>query len=597
MSREEESEMTMLGYQNNVLRVQLTEGKSSTEPLRMDFAEKYIGQKGLAIRYLYEELKPGIDPLGPENKLLLTTGPFTGTGIPCSGKLSIAAKSPATGTINDCSIGGHGANAIKYAGYDMIILEGKAAKPSIIIIEDDKVRIEDAGELWGKGAHEAEKLLNERFGREYVFFVIGPAGENLVTMSCINSDYYRQAGRGGIGAVMGSKGVKAICVRGTGGLKVADVKALRDKVIKYQQEDVHQDDNNFVFETGTTAFLEACQDGGILPKRNFSDTTDDKWTEYNGDVLLSKLAGKRGCGSCGLGCGNFIQWDDAIVEGPEYESIAVAGPNADVSNPYDILKYNQVADDMGLDTISAGDVIIWAMEMTEKGIHDFGIRFGEAEKMREYLGLIARREGVGADLAVGVKAASEKFGGTDFAMHSKGLEYPQYEPRGSWGMAMAYAVSDRGACHMRAYAPNEEVFAASIPPYTAEGKGQMVYDLAEFNAVKFSTCICDFWATIDYDIMADLLTTVTGREWTAEEMGVVGRRVINIARAFNQREGFNRKNDTVPPRIINEALASGPAAGQKIPQEAFDDMLNQYYEVLGWDENGVMPEELVQSLL
>ena len=249
--------MTMLGYQNNVLRVQLTEGKSSTEPLRMDLAEKYIGQKGLAIRYLYEELEAGIDPLGPDNKLLFTTGPYTGTGIPCSGKLSVAAKSPATGTINDCSIGGHGANAIKYAGYDMIILEGKAAKPSIIIIEDDKVRIEDAGELWGKGAHEAETLLNKRFGREYVFFVIGPAGENLVTMSCINSDYYRQAGRGGIGAVMGSKDVKAICVRGTGGLKVADIKALKDKVIKYQQEDVHQDDNNFVFETGTTAFLEA----------------------------------------------------------------------------------------------------------------------------------------------------------------------------------------------------------------------------------------------------------------------------------------------------------------------------------------------------
>ncbi|MFA7662081.1 MAG: aldehyde ferredoxin oxidoreductase N-terminal domain-containing protein, partial [Anaerovoracaceae bacterium] len=478
--------MTMLGYQNKVLRLHMTEGTSSTEPLRMDFAEKFIGQKGLAIRYLYEELPPGIDALGPDNKLLFTTGPFTGTGVPCSGKLSVAAKSPATGTINDCSIGGHSANAIKYAGYDMIIVEGQAEKPAIVIIEDDKVTFEDAGELWGMGAHEAEKRLQDRFGREYIFLVIGPAGENMVPMSCINSDYYRQAGRGGIGAVMGSKKVKAIGIKGTGGLAVADIKALKDKVIKYQQEDVHQDDNNFVFDAGTTAFLEACQDGGILPKRNFSDATDEKWTDYNGDVLLSKLAGKRGCGSCGLGCGNFIQWEDAIVEGPEYESIAVAGPNADVSNPYDILKFNQVADDMGLDTISAGDVLIWAMEMTEKGIHDFGIRFGEADKMREYLKLMAHKEGVGADLAMGVRAASDKYGGQEFAMHVKGLEYPQYEPRGSWGMAMAYATSDRGACHMRAYAPNEEVFAASIPPYTAEGKGQMVYNLAEFNAVKFS---------------------------------------------------------------------------------------------------------------
>lgn len=589
--------MTMLGYQNKVLRLHMTEGTSSTEPLRMDFAEKFIGQKGLAIRYLYEELPPGIDALGPDNKLLFTTGPFTGTGVPCSGKLSVAAKSPATGTINDCSIGGHSANAIKYAGYDMIIVEGQAEKPAIVIIEDDKVTFEDAGELWGMGAHEAEKRLQDRFGREYIFLVIGPAGENMVPMSCINSDYYRQAGRGGIGAVMGSKKVKAIGIKGTGGLAVADIKALKDKVIKYQQEDVHQDDNNFVFDAGTTAFLEACQDGGILPKRNFSDATDEKWTDYNGDVLLSKLAGKRGCGSCGLGCGNFIQWEDAIVEGPEYESIAVAGPNADVSNPYDILKFNQVADDMGLDTISAGDVLIWAMEMTEKGIHDFGIRFGEADKMREYLKLMAHKEGVGADLAMGVRAASDKYGGQEFAMHVKGLEYPQYEPRGSWGMAMAYATSDRGACHMRAYAPNVEVFAAAMPPYTAEGKGQMVYELAEFNAVKFSVCICDFWATITYDIMADLLKTITGKEWKPEDMGDVGRRVINIARAFNQREGFDRKDDTVPPRIVKEALATGPAAGQMIPQEAFDDMLNQYYDVMGWDENGRMPDELIQSLL
>jgi len=396
---------------------------------------------------------------------------------------------------------------------------------------------------------------------------------------------------------MGSKNLKAVCVRGTGSVKVANIDTFTEKMINYLQENVLQGDNTYVFDTGTTAFLEACNDGGILPKRNFSDTTDEKWTEYNGEVLLSKLAGKRGCGSCGLGCGNFIKWEDAIIEGPEYESIAVAGPNADVSDPYAILKYNEVADDMGLDTISAGDVIIWAMEMTEKGIHDFGIRFGEAEKMREYLKLIARREGVGADLALGVKKASEKFGGTDFAMHCKGLEYPQYEPRGSWGMSMAYAVSDRGACHMRAYAPNEEVFAASIPPYTSEGKGEMVYGLAEYNAVKFSLCVCDFWATLTYDIMADLMTEVTGKEWTTDDMATVGRRVMNIARAFNQREGFNRKDDTVPKRIVKEALKSGPAAGQVIPEEAFNDMLDQYYSVMGWDKNGMMPEDLISSLL
>jgi len=587
----------MFGYQNNVLRIKLNKKEVSTEPLRMDFAEKYIGQKGLAIRYMYEELAPGIDPLGPDNKLFLTTGPFTGTGIPCSGKLSVAAKSPATGTMNDCSIGGHTANKIKYAGYDMIILEDRAMEPSIIIIENSQTYFEPAGDLWGKPAHEAEGILQNRFGREYSFLVIGPAGENLVPFACINSDYYRQAGRGGIGTVMGSKNIKAICIKGTGSVQVADIESLQKKIIHYQNEDVHLDDNNFIYDEGTPAYLEACQDGGILPFKNFSDTTDPAWESYKAEAVLAKRVGKRGCGSCGLGCGNYIQWDDAIVEGPEYEAISAGGPNVGVSSPYDILKFNQVCDDMGLDVVSAGDVLAWAMEMTEKGLHDFGIRFGEAEKMRSYLKKIAYKEGVGKDLAMGVKALSEKYGGQDFAMHVKGLEFPQYDPRGSWGMAAAYATSDRGACHMRAYAPNEEIFNASIPPYTAEGKGQMLYELGESNAVKFSLCICDFWATITYDIMADFMTSVTGKSWTSKEIAEVGRRVLNIGRAFNQREGFTRKEDIVPGRIVKELLHSGPAKGQRIPEEAFQDMLSQYYEVMEWDDQGCLTEELLASIL
>ncbi len=588
--------MTMTGYQNKVLRIDLSGRKYSTEPLNMEFAEKYVGSKGLAIRYMYEELKPGIDALGTENKLFFTTGPLTGTPVACSGKLSIAAKSPATGTMNDCSIGGHAGIRIKYAGYDMIIFEGKLEKPGYIVIEDDKVKFMDADDLWGKGSHEAESILIKKYGTDHSVLSIGPAGENLSLMACINSDYYRQAGRGGIGAVMGSKNMKAVLVKGTGGVKVPDIEKTTARIIELLQKDVLQEDNTFVYDSGTTAFLEACNDGGILPYKNFSDTTDPDWEKYNDSVLMEYRKGKRGCGSCGLGCGNFLQIGKAVCEGPEYESISVAGPNAGIKDPEHIVKFNQVADDLGLDTISAGDTIIWAMEMTEKGIHDFGIRFGEADKMIKMLEMMARKEGIGSDLADGVKKASEKFGGTDFAMQVKGLEYPQYEPRGSWGMSIAYAVSDRGACHMRAYAPNEEVFAASIPPYTAEGKGQMVYNLGEFNAVKFSLCICDFWGTITYEIMAELLTIVTGREWTPEEMGEVGRRVLNIGRAFNQREGFTRKDDTMPERLAKDPLKSGPAAGQTIPKEAFDDMLDQYYKVMGWDENGCLPDEIIATL-
>jgi aldehyde:ferredoxin oxidoreductase len=587
----------MLGYTGNVLRINLTGGSSKTEPLRMDWAEKYLGSKGLSIRYLYEEIPAGVDPLSPENKILFTTGPFTGTPVPCSGKLAVTSKSPATGTISDASIGGHIGAEIKFAGYDMVIVEGKADKPSYILIEDDKVTVEDAAGVWGRGAYEAEDILVAKHGHESCVMAIGPAGENLSNMACINTDYYRQAGRGGLGAVLGSKNIKAVVVKGTGSVRVPDIKKTTDRIIEILTSDVLQEDNTFVFDVGTTAFLEACNDGGILPMKNFSDATDVNWEKYNGDVLMTYRQGKRGCGCCGLGCGNFMKFKGGNVEGPEYETISVAGPNAGVTDPELILKYNEVADDMGLDTISAGDVIVWAMEMTEKGIYDFGIKFGEGEKMQDILRMMAYREGFGADLADGVKKAAEKYGGSEYTLEVKGLEYPQYEPRGSWGMSLSYAVSDRGACHMRAYAPNSEVFEAAIPPYTAEGKGQLVYELGEFNAVKFSACICDFWATLSYEIMAELLTLVTGKDWTEQDMSDVGRRVINIARAFNQREGFSRKEDTIPKRLVKEALKSGPAAGQKIPQEAFDDMLDQYYDIMCWGKNGIMPDELVASLL
>ncbi|MDI9492983.1 MAG: aldehyde ferredoxin oxidoreductase family protein [Bacillota bacterium] len=586
----------MLGYQNNVLRVDLSNKTPTSDPLRMDWAEKYIGSKGLAIKYLYEELKPGIDPLSPENKLIFMTGPMTGTTVPCSGKLGVAGKSPATGTICDCSIGGHAALRIKYAGYDAIIIEGALEKPGYLLIEDDKISFEDASELWGKGCHETEAILVDKYDHEYSVLTIGPAGENLCGMACITSDYYRQAGRGGMGAVMGSKNLKAVVVKGTGSVKIPNIVEAVKRIAEIEKEDVLLEDNTFVYDWGTTAFLEACQDGGILPYKNFSDTTDPNWTEYNGEVFMEKLEGKRGCGSCGLGCGNFMKIGDAICEGPEYETIAAFGPNAGNRDPEAILKANQVADDMGLDTISAGDVLNWAMEMTEKGIHDFGIRFGEMDKYIKYLEMMAKGEGIGKELAMGVKKLAQKYGGTDFAMEVKGLEYPQYEPRGSWGMSLAYAVSDRGACHMRAYAPNEEVFAASIPPYTAEGKGEMVFKLAQHNAVKFCLCICDFWGTISMERMAELMTLVTGKEWTVEEIADVGTRVINIARAFNQREGFSAKDDTAPKRIFKEALENGPAAGQKIPEEAFEDMKQQYYAVMGWDKNGMVPDSLIATL-
>ena len=590
------NQTVMSAYQNKVLRINLAEEDATVEPLRMDFAEKYVGSKGLAIRYMYEDLTPGINPLGPENKLYFTTGPMTATPIPCSGKLSVAAKSPATGTMNDCSIGGHIGIRMKFAGYDMVVFEGASEKPVYVVIEDDEITFHDASELWGLTSHTAEKKLIDEYGTEYSCLSIGPAGENLNYISCINCDYYRQAGRGGIGAVMGSKKVKAILVKGTQGVHVPNIEKTTDRILEIMHENALSEDNEYVFDEGTYAFLEACNDGGILPAHNFTAATDVKWDQYNGAVMKKYRLGKRGCGSCALGCGNFMQVGDAIVEGPEYETTAASGPQCDIASIEHNVRYNQLVDDLGMDSISTGVTIAWAMEMAEKGIHDFGVHFGNEEEMLKLIEDMAYRRGAGADLADGVKVASEKYGGTDFAMHSKGLEFPQYEPRGSFGMAASYAVSDRGACHMRSYTANSEVFEAACPPYTHEGKGQVLYDLGEWNAIKFSCCLCDLWGTADYAVMSELLTLITGKEWTEEDMSVVGRRVLNIGRAFNQREGFTREHDVVPQRLFKDKLKGGPADGQVMTEEGFQDMLDQYFEIMGWDKNGCLPQELLDTL-
>ncbi len=585
----------MLGYQNKVLRINLDNKTYSTEPLNMDWAEKYIGGKGLGIKYIYEELTPGVDPLSPDNKLMFMTGPLTGTPAPCSGKLAIISKSPATGTILDCSIGGHSAIKVKYAGYDAIMFEGKLDQPGYISIEDDKIQFIDASDLWGKGSHETEGILADKYGTDTTILSIGPAGENLLPISCINSDYYRQAGRGGIGAVMGSKNLKAVTIKGTGAVTVDDSKKMVRKIAEILREDTTTEDNIWAYTDGTPGLVEACNDGGILPYKNFSDTTDVKWESYNSESIQANKHGKKGCGSCGLGCGNFTKIGDAICEGPEYETIAGAGPNCGISDLETIVKFNQVCDDLGMDTISASGALSYAMEMTEKGIHDFGITFGDKEKLIDYLYLMAKKEGVGADLVMGVKAMAAKYGGEDMAMHSKGLEFPLYDPRGSWAMGLAYAVSDRGGCHMRSYPAAEEVYAASIPPYTAEGKGKLVYDLAIYNAVKFSLIFCDFWA-LGLDRMAEVMTLATGKQFSEEDMNQIAERVIHLARAFNQREGFDRKDDTVPKRILNEVLKSGAAAGQKIPVGDFNKMLDEYYEVLGWSKEGKVPDSILSQL-
>lgn len=573
-----------MSYTGKVLRVNLTTGKSQVEELNQQWAADYLGGKGLGIKYLYEELSPGVDPLSPENKLILMTGLFTGTIIPLSGKLAIITKSPATGTILDCSIGGHFAAELKFAGYDAVILEGKAIKPSYLYIENDNVEIRDASELWGQGAQDAELILRDNIHEEVKVLVIGPAAEKLVTMSCITSEFYRQAGRGGVGAVMGSKNLKAVAVKGSGSITVPNIKQFVDTLKDLMRTDILTDTNLWANTDGTALLVDFNQDTGILPTRNFQEGTFDDYQKINSDALKSVRSGKKGCFSCALGCGNYSRTDKSSVEGPEYETLAIAGSNCGISDLEAIIEFNDLCDNLGMDTISVGNVIAFAMELTEKGIKDFGLHFGDVDSYLKVPRLIAAQEGIGVDLGLGVKKLSEKYGGSDFAMQVKGLEFPGYEPRGSWGMGLAYATSDRGACHMRAWPVAQEAYG-DLDAFTVEGKAQLVIELQHYNAMKFSLILCDFWA-LSLETMGTIVSKLLDRTVSEQELVLVGERVVNLARQFNVREGFTRDNDTLPGRIFKETLKTGATKGQVLPSEEFEKMLAEYYGLRGWDSAG-----------
>jgi aldehyde:ferredoxin oxidoreductase len=582
-----------MSYTGKVLRVNLSTGKATIEPLNEEWARDYLGGKGLSIKYLYEELEPGIDPLSDQNKLILMTGPLTGTIVPNSGKLAVAAKSPATGTILDCSIGGHFAPELKYAGYDAVIIEGKAKMPVYLFINDDQVELRSAAALWGKGAHETEHVIAETLG-DVITLAIGQAGENLVPMACISSELYRQAGRGGIGAVMGSKNLKAISVRGSGGVKVNDIRKYSAALNKIRREDTMSDDNMWAYSDGTPMIVELSQTAGILPTRNFQEGTFDEHNKVDSEAIKEALKAKKACFACPLACGNYVEKGTTRVEGPEYETLALCSSNCGIGDLEAVIEFNRLCDDYCLDSISAGNATAFAMELTEKGIYDFGIRFGEVDRYLEMPGLIANKKGVGAELAKGVRAMSDKFGGKDFAMHVKGLEIPGYEPRGSWSMGLAYGTADRGACHLRAWPAAVEAFG-DIDPFTSEGKGKLVKEMQDDNSVKFSAIFCDFWA-LSTERMAEVLSLSLDREITADELTVIGERVYNLARLFNEREGFDRKDDYLPERIYKEKLTTGFTKDRLLPREEYDKMLADYYQLRGWDENGKITEARKKEL-
>jgi aldehyde:ferredoxin oxidoreductase len=578
-----------------MLYVDLTSGITEVRETPKEWVDLYSGQKGLASRVLMDEITPDTDPFSPDNCIVLAASIMAGTIVSCTAKLAMATKSPQSGTITDGSVGGHIGAELKYAGYDAVVIRGRAEKSSYLYIDPDRAEVRDASAYTGKGTFDTESELKTALEDDKLkILCIGPAGENRVLYSCISSERYRQLGRGGIGAVMGDKNLKAVAIRGWLDVRVDDIERCMVLAAEIHERDEVTAPGNEIYEFGTPVLVDFSQDSGLLPTRNFQEGTFTEYKAINGESLKSVRQNKKACFSCGIACGNYVADGQARVEGPEYETIALGGSSIGNGSREKLIEFNARCDDLGLDTISAGGTIAYMMEATEKGGHDFGIRFGEVDKALDLLDDIAHRRGLGAEAADGSKSLAAKYGGTEYAMQVKGLELPGYDPRGSWGMGIAYVTAPRGGCHMSAYPIAEEAWG-TLDPFTFEGKAHLVAEMQNAQFAKFSMGICDFWP-VSSETLGRLYGATYGGSWPAEKVDTMGERIFNLQRMFNIMAGFDRTEDTLPERFYKELLKEGPPKDKPMTREAFDRAMDEYYAFRGWDERGRPTPEKLREL-
>jgi aldehyde:ferredoxin oxidoreductase len=593
------------GYAGRGLEVDLTNNKVNFTTLKEADALNFIGGKGLGAKLLFDHLPARTDPLSPENILIFLTGPLTGTLTPTSARWCVVTKSPLTGIFLDSQVGGQFGAKMKFANFDYFTIKGKAKSPVYLYVNNDGGKLLPAENLWGLGIHQTEAQLKEKYPHASVA-AIGPAGEKLVKIACITADTYRQAGRGGAGAVMGSKNLKAIVVEGDSKPELAD----KDGFLKLAKE-LGQMVLNHPFmavrrSLGTPLWVRKSNDGGFLPTRNFSSGYFEKAEDISAETMKERIVQRNhACFNCTIACGKFSRvtggkYDGTVVEGPEYETLALMGSNCGINSLEAIAKANQLCDDLGLDTISTGNVIAFAMECNEKGLlsktNGLDLKFGNEDAMVEMVKKIAYREGLGDLLAEGVKRAAESIGqGSDvFAIHVKGMELPGYEPRGTWGMALAYATADRGGCHQRAFTPGAELDGA-LPRFSTEKLAGFVKSVQDERSSCFSLVVCDF-VPLSVEDCVNLLNLATGFSMTTTEYLIAGERIWNLARVFNLNSGITRQDDCLPLRFHQEKLPSGAAKGQAIPIEDFNKMIDEYYQMRGWDVEGIPTNEKLSSL-
>ena len=594
------------GFHGKLLRVNLTNQSSSIDKIHSDLYEKFIGGRGLGAYYLTKEVPPKTDAFDNNNKLIFMNGPLAGTLIPGNNKICVTFKSPLTNSYSYSLCGGHWGSELKFAGYDGLIIEGKAESPVYINIDNSKVDIRPADQFWGKLIPESDKILRNEISqnKSIQIALIGPAGEKLVNYACITSGLYREFGRGGAGAVMGSKNLKAISVSGSGDVEVRNP----DKVIQIGREliqDLRKSRGGKIRrEYGTMELVERINNAGFWVTRNFTEGFFEEGYKLEGTQMREKIViGDSSCFGCPIGCGKrtYIKTqndNELIMEGPEFETVGMLGSNCGISSWETLLKASKICDSYGFDTINAGASISMVMEAFEKGIIDLtntdGIemRFGNDQALLETLEKIGKREGLGDILAQGLLKASQILNIEEFAIHSKGQSFPVYDPRGAKGMALTYATSPKGAHHMLATTFGTELAMGNR--FENKGKGLLERDQQFSMAIVDSIAMCSTMrAGIPLENQARVYSEVTGIKVDNSKLLKAAERIINLERMYNVKLGFDRSQDTLPNRFINEPMPSGKSKGQVVELKH---LLDDYYSIMGWNTDGVPTKKKLKKL-
>jgi aldehyde:ferredoxin oxidoreductase len=587
----------MSGWAEEILDIDLTSGTFKTYPLDMEMARLFVGGRGLGTRLLWDLVGPEVDSLSPENVLVFTTGPLTATGYQTSNRFTVSTKSPLTGTILDANSGGFWGMQFRKTGYAALIIRGRAERPIWIEILQDQVTVHSAENLWGMRVLAVTEKLGQNKNHRNVL-TIGPAGENLNLIAAIMNDGERALARGGPGAVMGSKNLKAIVVEGNEKPEIVDREQFNFMLYEARKLLAASPlTSQALPEFGTMVMLNIVNSVGALPTRNNQQTQFEQIEAICGETLAEKyLVRKAACWACPIACTRFSKTEKVEGEGPEFETAWAFGAQCGVDDLDAIIEANHVCNDLGFDTISAGSTIACAMELSEKGFVNSDLRFGRADLLVSTLEEMATRRGLGADLAEGSLRFATKYGHPELSMSVKGLEMPAYDGRGMQGQGLLFATSNRGACHMRGNMLGLEILGLPklIDRFQVQGKSSFVILQQNIAAAIDSLVLCKFTNMgVAEEYFARVLTAVTGIPYATGDLIRVGERVWNLEKLYNLREGFTKEHDTLPSRLLTEPVANGPSKGWV---SHLKPMLAEYYRTRGWDENGIPKRQKLEEL-